>query len=131
MRMLHTMLRVGNLERSLRFYCDVLGMRLLRRKDYETGRFTLAFVGYGDEASQTVVELTHNWDTDRYDLGNAFGHLALGVEGIYATCDALRAKGAKITREPGPMKHGGSEIAFVEDPDGYKIELIELKGRKD
>ena len=131
MRMLHTMIRVGDLERSLRFYCDVLGMKLLRRKDYESGRFTLAFVGYGDEASNTVVELTHNWDTDRYDLGNAFGHLALGVEGIYATCDALRAKGAKITREPGPMKHGGSEIAFVEDPDGYKIELIELKGRKD
>jgi len=131
MRMLHTMIRVGDLERSLRFYCDVLGMRLLRRTDYESGRFTLAFVGYGDEASNTVVELTHNWDTDRYDLGNAFGHLALGVEGIYATCDALRAKGAKITREPGPMKHGGSEIAFVEDPDGYKIELIELKGRQD
>ena len=131
MRMLHTMIRVGDLERSLRFYCDVLGMRLLRRKDYESGRFTLAFVGYGDEANNTVVELTHNWDTDRYDLGNAFGHLALGVEGIYATCDALRAKGAKITREPGPMKHGGSEIAFVEDPDGYKIELIELKGRQD
>ena len=131
MRMLHTMIRVVDLERSLRFYCDVLGMRLLRRKDYESGRFTLAFVGYGDEANNTVVELTHNWDTDRYDLGNAFGHLALGVEGIYATCDALRAKGAKITREPGPMKHGGSEIAFVEDPDGYKIELIELKGRQD
>jgi lactoylglutathione lyase len=131
MRMLHTMIRVGDLERSLRFYCEILGMRLLRRKDYEGGRFTLAFVGYGDEASSTVVELTHNWDTDRYDLGNGFGHLALGVEGIYATCDALRAKGAKITREPGPMKHGGSEIAFVEDPDGYKIELIELKGRRD
>ena len=131
MRMLHTMIRVGDLERSLRFYCDVLGMRLLRRTDYESGRFTLAFVGYGDEANNTVVELTHNWDTDRYDLGNAFGHLALGVEGIYATCDALRAKGAKITREPGPMKHGGSEIAVVEDPDGYKIELIELKGRQD
>jgi lactoylglutathione lyase len=131
MRMLHTMIRVGDLERSLRFYCDVLGMKLLRRKDYESGRFTLAFVGYGDEATSTVVELTHNWDTDHYDLGNAFGHLALGVQGIYATCDALRAKGAKITREPGPMKHGGSEIAFVEDPDGYKIELIELKGRQD
>jgi lactoylglutathione lyase len=131
MRMLHTMIRVGDLNRSLRFYCDVLGMKLLRRKDYESGRFTLAFVGYGDESSNTVVELTHNWDTDRYDLGTGFGHLALGVDGIYATCDALRAKGAKITREPGPMKHGGSEIAFVEDPDGYKIELIELKGRQD
>ena len=131
MRMLHTMLRVGDLERSLRFYCDVLGMRLLRRKDYPDGRFTLAFVGYGDESQNTVVELTHNWDTERYDLGNAFGHLALGVEGIYATCDAIRAKGAKIVREPGPMKHGGSEIAFIEDPDGYKIELIELRGRQD
>ena len=131
MRMLHTMIRVGDLNRSLRFYCEVLGMKLLRRKDYESGRFTLAFVGYGDEATNTVVELTHNWDTDRYDLGTGFGHLALGVDGIYATCDALRAKGAKITREPGPMKHGGSEIAFVEDPDGYKIELIELKGRQD
>jgi len=127
MRMLHTMIRVGDLERSLRFYCDVLGMKLLRRKDYESGRFTLAFVGYGDEASNTVVELTHNWDTDRYDLGTGFGHLALGVEGIYATCDALRAKGAKITREPGPMKHGTTVIAFVQDPDGYKIELIERK----
>ena len=131
MRMLHTMIRVGDLERSLRFYCDVLGMKLLRRKDYESGRFTLAFVGYGDEASNTVVELTHNWDTDRYDLGNAFGHLALGVDDIYGTCDELRAKGAKVVREPGPMKHGGSEIAFIEDPDGYKIELIQLKGRQD
>ena len=131
MRMLHTMIRVGDLERSLAFYRDVLGMQVLRRKDYPSGRFTLAFVGYGDESDHTVIELTHNWDTERYDLGNAFGHLALGVEGIYATCDTLRAKGAKIVREPGPMKHGGSEIAFIEDPDGYKIELIELKGRQD
>jgi lactoylglutathione lyase len=131
MRMLHTMLRVGDLERSLRFYCEVLGMRLLRRKDYPDGRFTLAFVGYGDEAQHTVVELTHNWDTPQYDLGNAFGHLALGVDDIYGACADLRTKGAKIVREPGPMKHGGSEIAFIEDPDGYKIELIQLRGRQD
>ncbi len=125
------MLRVGNLERSLDFYTRLLGMKLLRRKDYPSGRFTLAFVGYGDERDHTVVELTHNWDTERYELGNAFGHLALGVEDIYATCDALRAQGAKIVREPGPMKHGGSVIAFIEDPDGYKIELIQLAGRVD
>lgn len=131
MRMLHTMIRVGDLERSLAFYGDVLGMRLLRRKDYPGGRFTLAFVGYGDEAEHTVIELTHNWDTAHYELGNGFGHIALGVEDLYATCDALRAKGARITREPGPMKHGGSEIAFIEDPDGYKIELIQLRGRAD
>ena len=131
MRMLHTMIRVGDLERSLRFYCEVLGMQLLRRKDYPEGRFTLAFVGYGPEDTNTVVELTHNWDTDRYELGTGFGHLALGVEDLYATCDALRARGAKIVREPGPMKHGGSEIAFIEDPDGYKIELIQLRGRAD
>jgi len=131
MRMLHTMLRVGNLERSLHFYQDVLGMRLLRRKDYPGGRFTLAFVGYGDERDHTVIELTHNWDTGRYDLGTGFGHVALGVEDIYGTCDVLRAKGTKIVREPGPMQHGGSEIAFIEDPDGYRIELIELRGRVD
>ena len=131
MRMLHTMIRVGDLERSLRFYCVVLGMQLLRRKDYPEGRFTLAFVGYGPEDTNTVVELTHNWDTDRYELGTGFGHLALGVEDLYATYDALRARGAKIVREPGPMKHGGSEIAFIEDPDGYRIELIQLRGRRD
>jgi len=131
MRMLHTMLRVGDLERSLRFYCEVLGMRLLRRKDYPEGRFTLAFVGYGDEAQHTVVELTHNWDTAGYELGTGFGHLALGVDDIHAACNQLRTKGAKIVREPGPMKHGGSEIAFVEDPDGYRIELIQLRGRAD
>jgi lactoylglutathione lyase len=129
--MLHTMLRVGNLERALDFYCNVLGMRLLRKKDYASGRFTLAFVGYGDERDHTVIELTHNWDTEKYDLGSGFGHIALGVEDIYETCNALRRKGAKIAREPGPMKHGGSEIAFIEDPDGYKIELIELRGRSD
>ncbi len=131
MQMLHTMLRVGNLDRSLAFYCDVLGMKLLRRKDYPSGEFTLAFVGYGDEDSHTVLELTHNWGTERYDLGNAYGHVALGVEDIYKTCDAMRAKGAKIVREPGPMKHGSTEIAFVEDPDGYKVELIQLHGRED
>jgi len=131
MRMLHTMLRVGDLEKSLHFYCEVLGMRLLRRTDYPSGRFTLAFVGYGDESTETVIELTHNWDTDHYDLGAGYGHIALGVEDIYDACARLREKGAKIVREPGPMKHGGSEIAFVEDPDGYKIELIQLRGRRD
>ncbi|HUE38288.1 MAG TPA: lactoylglutathione lyase [Candidatus Binatia bacterium] len=131
MRMLHTMLRVGDLEKSLHFYCEVLGMRLLRRTDYPGGRFTLAFVGYGDESTETVVELTHNWDTDHYELGAGYGHIALGVEDIYDACARLREKGAKIVREPGPMKHGGSEIAFVEDPDGYKIELIQLRGRRD
>lgn len=131
MRFLHVMLRVGDFERSLRFYCEVLGMRLLRRKDYPAGRFTLAFVGYGDEATDTVVEMTHNWDTDRYDLGNGFGHLALGVDDVYEACATLRARGVRIVREPGPMKHGGSEIAFIEDPDGYRIELIQLRGRAD
>ena len=131
MRMLHTMIRVGDLERSLRFYCELLGMQLLRRKDYPGGRFTLAFVGYGAEDTDTVVELTHNWDTDHYELGTGFGHLALGVDDLYATCDALRARGARIVREPGPMQHGGSEIAFLEDPDGYRIELIQLRGRQD
>lgn len=128
MRMLHTMIRVNDLEESLKFYCDVLGMKLLRKKDYESGRFTLAFVGYGSEAENAVIELTYNWDTHQYDLGNAFGHIAIGVEDIYRTCDALRGKGAKIVREPGPMKHGSTEIAFVEDPTGYKIELIQRKG---
>jgi lactoylglutathione lyase len=113
MRMLHTMIRVGDLDRSLRFYCEVLGMRLLRRTDYPSGRFTLAFVGYGPEDAHTVIELTHNWDTASYELGTGFGHIALGVEDIYATCTELRARGAKIVREPGPMKHGGSEIAFI------------------
>lgn len=127
MRLLHTMLRVGNLEESLKFYCEVLGMTLLRRKDYPGGEFTLAFVGYGDEADHTVIELTHNWGTDRYDLGNAYGHIALGVDDIYGTCEQIRQQGGKVTREPGPMKHGSTVIAFVEDPDGYKVELIQLK----
>ena len=129
MRMLHTMLRVGDLERSLRFYCDVLGMRLLRRNDYPGGRFTLAFVGYGDEADTAVLELTHNWDTDRYEIGTGFGHVALGVDDVYRTCAQLRDKGARIVREPGPMKHGTTEIAFVEDPDGYRVELIQTRAR--
>jgi lactoylglutathione lyase len=126
MRFLHTMLRVGNLERSLQFYCEVLGMRLLRQKDYPSGEFTLAFVGYGDEANHTVLELTYNWGTDAYELGNAYGHIAIGVDDIYTTCNSIKAKGGKVVREPGPMKHGSTVIAFVEDPDGYKVELIQL-----
>ena len=126
MRMLHTMLRVGNLDESLNFYCDVLGMKLLRKKDYPSGEFTLAFVGYGDESDNTVIELTHNWGTDKYDLGNAYGHIALGVDDIYGTCEQIRVKGGKVVREPGPMKHGSTVIAFVEDPNGYKVELIQL-----
>jgi len=127
MRLLHTMLRVGNLDRSLAFYTEVLGMRLLRRQDYPEGRFTLAFVGYGDEAEQAVIELTHNWDTASYDLGNAFGHIALAVPDAAAACAAIRQRGGKVVREAGPMKHGTTIIAFVEDPDGYKIELIQGK----
>lgn len=125
MRILHTMLRVGDLDRSIAFYTDVLGMQLLRRKDYPEGRFTLAFVGYGAEADHTVLELTHNWDTPSYDLGTGYGHIALETDDIYATCEAVRAKGGKVVREPGPMKHGTTVIAFVEDPDGYKIEFIQ------
>ena len=127
MRLLHTMIRVNDLDESIKFYCEFLGMKLLRKKEYPSGRFTLAFVGYGTESESAVIELTHNWDTHEYELGTAFGHIAIGVEDIYKTCEALRAKGAKIVREPGPMKHGGSEIAFIEDPNGYKIELIKLK----
>ena len=126
MRLLHTMIRVNDLDESLRFYCDTLGMKLLRKKDYPSGRFTLAFVGYQAEDKNAVIELTHNWDTHQYDLGNAFGHIAIGVGDIHRTCDALKAKGVKVVREPGPMKHGGSTIAFIEDPNGYRIELIQL-----
>ena len=125
-RLLHTMIRVRDLEASLRFYTELLGMRLLRKRDYPDGKFTLAFVGYGEEADHTVVELTHNWGREEpYVLGEGFGHLALGVPDIHKACDALKAAGVKITRPPGPMKHGTTIIAFVEDPDGYKIELIE------
>ncbi len=125
MRLLHTMIRVGNLERSIAFYTEVLGMRLLRRKDYPGGRFTNAFVGYDDEARAAVLELTHNWDTDRYDLGTGYGHVAVEVEDAAAACERVRARGGKVTREAGPMKHGTTVIAFVEDPDGYKIEFIQ------
>ena len=129
MQFLHTMIRVNDLDESIKFYCDILGMKLLRKKDYPSGRFTLAFVGYGDESRNTVVELTYNWDTHQYDVGNAFGHLALGVEDIYKTCEELGRQGAKIVRPPGPMKHGETHIDFIEDPNGYKIELIDLTRR--
>ncbi len=125
MRMLHTMLRVGDLAQSVRFYTDVLGMQLLRQHDYPEGRFTLAFLGYGDEASHTVLELTHNWDTSSYDLGNGYGHIALAVPDAAAACAEIRQRGGRVVREAGSMKHGSTVIAFVEDPDGYKIELIE------
>ena len=126
MQLLHTMLRVGNLEESLKFYTEVLGMKLLRQKDYPDGKFTLAFVGYGDESDSTVLELTYNWGVEQYNLGDAYGHIAIGVDDIYATCDEIKARGGKVSREPGPMKHGSTVIAFVEDPDGYKVELIQL-----
>jgi len=129
MRVLHTMIRVTNLDASLRFYTEVLGMRELRRADYPEGRFTLAFVGYGPESEQAVVELTHNWDTDHYDIGDGFGHIALGVEDAYAACKEIKLRGGRVVREAGPMKHGSTVIAFVEDPDGYKIELIQTGGR--
>ncbi len=125
-RLLHTMIRVRDLDASIDFYTRLLGMKLLRRKDYAEGRFTLAFVGYGDEIDHTVIELTHNWDQDEpYSLGSGFGHLAIGAKNIYAMCADLSKAGVKIPRPPGPMKHGGSEIAFIEDPDGYRIELIQ------
>ena len=126
MKLLHTMIRVGDLDKSIDFYTKVLGMKLLRRKDYPDGKFTLAFVGYGDESETAVIELTHNWETRSYDLGNGFGHLAIGLPDVYAACAAVKAKGGIVTREPGPMKFGGSEIAFVQDPDGYKIEFIQM-----
>lgn len=127
MRILHTMIRVGNLDNSLAFYTDVLGMKLLRRHEYPEGRFTLAFVGYGDESANAVIELTHNWDTDSYQLGDAFGHIAIAVDDAAAACDRIRARGGNVVREAGPMKHGTTIIAFVEDPDGYRIELIERR----
>jgi len=127
MRILHTMLRVGNLDASIDFYTNVLGMRLLRRQDYPGGQFTLAFVGYQDERDGPVIELTHNWDTQSYALGDGYGHIALQVEDAAGTCELVRQKGGKVVREAGPMKHGTTVIAFVEDPDGYKIEFIERK----
>lgn len=125
MRMLHTMLRVGDLDRSLAFYTEVLGMRLLRRQDYPDGKFTLAFVGYQPESEGAVLELTHNWGVGSYELGTAYGHIALEVPDAYKACDDIRARGGKVVREAGPMKHGTTVIAFVEDPDGYKVELIQ------
>jgi len=125
-RLLHTMIRVGDLDASLQFYTNLLGMKLLRKRDYPTGKFTLAFVGYGDEGSNTVIELTHNWgQSEPYNLGSAFGHLAVGVPDVYKTCERLAGAGVKIPRPAGPMAHGGSVIAFIEDPDGYRIELVQ------
>lgn len=125
MRLLHTMIRVGDLDKSIRFYTDIFGMHLLRKKDYPEGRFTLAFVGYGDESENAVLELTHNWDIARYDLGEGFGHIAIAVEDAYKACADIKAKGGEVVSEAGPMKHGKTVIAFVKDPDGYMIELIE------
>ena len=127
MRILHTMIRVGNLEKSIRFYTEVLGMKLLRQKDYPDGEFTLAFIGYGEEAENTVIELTYNWGTDRYELGEGFGHIALEVDDVYQAAEEIRKRGGKIIREPGPMNAGTTIIAFIEDPDGYAIELIGKK----
>lgn len=127
-RLLHTMIRVFDQDKSIQFYTECLGMKVLRQSEYPDGKFTNTFVGYGDENEQAVIELTYNWDPEsRYELGTGFGHLAVGVPDIYKACDAIRAMGAKVVREPGPMKHGTTVIAFVEDPDGYKIELIEKK----
>ena len=128
MRILHTMLRVGDLNRSIDFYTQVLGMTLLRRKDYPEGRFTLAFVGYGDESEQAAIELTHNWDTDAYELGTGYGHIALEVDDVYQACAEIKERGGHILREAGPMNAGTTIIAFVADPDGYPIELIGRKG---
>lgn len=127
MRILHTMLRVVDLEKSLGFYTDVLGMKLLRRNDYPDGKFTLAFVGFSDEASGAVIELTHNWGVEHYDIGNAYGHIAIEVADAYAACEHIKQRGGKVVREAGAMKHGSTVIAFIEDPDGYKIELIQKK----
>ncbi|MFL6653286.1 MAG: lactoylglutathione lyase [Sulfurifustis sp.] len=130
MRILHTMLRVGDLEKSLKFYTEVLGMRLLRRNDYPDGRFTLAFVGYGPESEQAAIELTHNWDTPKYDLGAGYGHIAIEVDDAYRACAEIERRGGRVVRPAGPMKHGTTVIAFVEDPDGYRIELIQKDSRR-
>jgi lactoylglutathione lyase len=127
MRILHTMLRVGDLTKSIQFYTEVLGMKELRRKDYPDGKFTLAFVGYGPESEEAALELTHNWDTSSYDLGKGYGHVAIEVDDAYAACAEIKKRGGIVTREAGPMKHGTTVIAFVQDPDGYKIELIQKK----
>jgi lactoylglutathione lyase len=124
MRLLHTMLRVGDMKTSIAFYTQVMGMTLLRQKDFPDGKFTLAFLGYGNEAENTVLELTHNWDTAEYELGTAYGHIAIEVDDVYAACEKIRANGGKVVREPGPMNHGTTILAFVEDPDGYRIELL-------
>ncbi len=130
MRILHTMIRVGDLTRSIKFYTEVLGMKLLRQQDYPDGKFTLAFVGYGPETEQAAIELTYNYGTERYDIGTGFGHVALEVDDAAAACDVIRRRGGKVTREAGPMKHGTTVIAFVEDPDGYKIELIQSRSSR-
>ena len=127
MRILHTMLRTGDLDRSLKFYTEVLGMKVMRRTDFPEGKFTLAFVGYGSEADSAVIELTHNWGVDKYELGTGYGHVAVEVEDAYKACEETKKRGGKVTREAGPMKHGTTVIAFVEDPDGYKIEFIQRK----
>ena len=127
MRILHTMLRVGDLQRSLDFYTGILGMQLLRKKDYPDGKFTLAFVGFGPESEQAALELTHNWETKSYEIGSGYGHVAVEVEDAYAACAEIKKKGGTVTREAGPMKHGSTVIALVQDPDGYKIELIQRK----
>jgi lactoylglutathione lyase len=130
MRILHTMLRVVDLERSIQFYTNVLGMQEISRKDYPDGKFTLAFLGYGRNPEHAEIELTHNWGVDHYELGTAYGHIAIGVDDIYQACEKIRASGGKITREPGPMKHGTTVIAFIEDPNGYKVELIQENSRR-
>ena len=129
MRILHTMLRVGDLDKSIAFYSDVLGMKLLRRSDYPEGKFTLAFVGYQDEAAGAVLELTYNWGVSSYDMGNAYGHIAIEVEDAYKACELVKQRGGKVVREAGPMQHGKTVLAFIEDPDGYKIEFIQRKNR--
>lgn len=131
MSLLHTMLRVKDLQKSLEFYCNLLGMQVLHQNEYPEGRFTLVFLGYGSESEHSVLELTYNWDrTEPYDLGDGYGHIAIGVDDIYATCEQIRAQGGVVSREPGPMKHGTTELAFIKDPDGYAIELLNAKSHE-